>query len=68
MERANSILLDSFWTTMRIYKPGMMSTFTLFVLTSEFEKSHLSLLFTWKIWEPQNELMTEILEGFKSME
>ena len=53
---------------MRIYKPGIMQTFTSFILTSEFEKSHLSLLFTRKSWEPQNDIITEILDGFKSME
>ena len=41
IERANQILLDSFRTTMRVYKPVIMQTFTNFILVSEFEKSHV---------------------------
>jgi len=44
-----------------------MQTFTNYILISEFEKSHTQKLFT-REWDGKNEIIKEILEGFKSME
>lgn len=50
---------------MRVYKPAIMQTFTQFIISSEFEKSHLQQLFTKKHWENENEIISEILSAFK---
>lgn len=68
IDRGNAILLDSFRTTMRVYKPSVLASMTHFVLLSEFEKNHIFNLFSKSRWEIPNTIMKDILDGFKQYE